>query len=241
MEAVSVSNIIPAASVSRVQIKSAPARLLVMCSDPDLDVLKGVMAEEPWHLEHAESAADASELMRTISFDAALIDPNLPDHKDLYWLPSAGIPIILISNPGEGHEFLSAFAPQAADFIFKPFCAPELIARVKKILGRAPAQPRTYHSTNFYLDAEQRHCVAFDKSIQLTAHETELLTALLDSPRQFCTNQQLIEKIWGRAKPVETQNLRVLVAQLRKKIEPQPHRPEILLTVFGVGYRLLLP
>ena len=128
MEAVSVSNIIPATSVSRVQIKSAPARLLVMCSDPDLDVLKEVMAEEPWHLEHAESAADASELMRTISFDAALIDPNLPDHKDLYWLPSAGIPIILISNPGEGQEFLSTFAPQAADFIFKPFCAPELIA-----------------------------------------------------------------------------------------------------------------
>jgi two-component system KDP operon response regulator KdpE len=241
VEALSTNVTSPAAGAARLAARPVPARLLILSSGSDLELLKDSLADEPWLLEHARCAAEASELMRTISFDAALVDANLPDHGDLYWLPSAGIPIIIISTPAGGHEFLTAFMPEAADFIFKPLCAPELVARIKKVLGRVPAKPRAYHSTNFYLDAEQRHCVAFDKPVQLTAHETNLLTTLLDAPRQFCTNQYLVEQIWGRAKAVETQNLRVLVAQLRKKIERQPHRPEILLTVFGVGYRLLLP
>jgi two-component system KDP operon response regulator KdpE len=241
VEALSISTQIPAMPMARIDLKSAPARLLVVSSAADLVLLKDSLGNEPWLLDHARCASEASDLMRTTSFDAALIDPNLPDHTDLYWLPSAGIPVIIISNPAGGHESLSAFMPQAADFIFKPFCAPELVARIKKLLGRIPAHPRSYHSTSFYLDAEQRHCVIFGRSVQLTAHETSLLTALLDSPRQFCTNHQLVERVWGRARAVETQNLRVLVAQLRKKIEPEPSQPEVLLTVFGVGYRLLLP
>ncbi|HEY0625755.1 MAG TPA: response regulator transcription factor [Allosphingosinicella sp.] len=216
------------------------ARVLVVTTD-DITTFKRALSAEPWLLAQARSSAEASGQIAADHFDVILLDAALYRSDDWSWLSSATTPTILISPPATQHEFGTILAARPADFLFKPFHAPELVVRIKKVLGRVPAGSSFFQSPNLSLDAEQRQCRILGKNIRLTAHETGFLSALLNAPRHFCTYEQLIEKIWGRPGAVETQNLRVLAVQLRKKVEPRPEEPAILVTVTGVGYRIQLP
>jgi DNA-binding response OmpR family regulator len=128
-----------------------------------------------------------------------------------------------------------AYASGAADFTYKPIVRNDLIARLRKALRDQAAQGGA--SARLKLRREERVCTIDGCEIPLTRHERDFLACLIDAPRGFASYGELIAAVWGAGAKVETQYLRVLAAQVRRKIE-QGGGGRIVVTVVGEGYRL---
>jgi two-component system KDP operon response regulator KdpE len=137
---------------------------------------------------------------------------------------------------------VQAFDAGADDYIVKPFGAEELTARVRANLRRAGSEGLPpYVSPNLSIDFERRTVSAKGKTARLTPKEFGLLHQLVTNQGKTLTHRGLLQTVWGPDYGEETESLRVLVNQLRKKIELDPHQPRYILTEPWVGYRFESP
>jgi DNA-binding response OmpR family regulator len=216
--------------------------LLVDKSDAALQNLRSSFFEQPLMIDHAQSISAARDLLKKANYDAILMEGHLADPEGLLLIRETNIPVILTSLPANSELILSAYKAGAADFFCGSVSEIELIIRLQSILNKRQSDSTTkvYELGKIQFDLDQRQWITDGKPTHLSHHEAAFLAALLDSPKHFCTYAQLLDKVWGPSKSVETQNLRVLAGQLRRKIEPSPDKPTLLLTVPGVGYKLAL-
>ena len=176
--------------------------------------------------------------------DLAIIDLGLPDLDGIAIIESlrgwTSIPIIVLSARHAEPAKINALDAGADDYVTKPFSMGELLARVRAGLRRAvPTDQQPLMATDdFTVDlAAKRVTTTAGAEVRLTPTEWHLLEILVRNADRLVTQQQLLHEVWGPRYETETNYLRVHLANLRRKLEPDPSRPRYLRTAPGLGYR----
>lgn len=221
-------------------------RILLVDDDPQiLKALRLSISAAGYTVLTAQTAEQAIEMLRREVIDAVILDLGLPDMdgKDVIGIVRqwSEVPIIILSARHLEGEKIAALDAGASDYVNKPFGVGELMARVRVAL-RLNRQKNNanalYRSSDLSVDVAARRVIVRSKEIRLTPKEFDLLRVLVAHAGQVVTHNQLLSFVWGSNETRDSQVLRVLVGQLRQKIEADPRLPAIVLTEPGVGYRL---
>jgi len=187
-------------------------------------------------------ALDAFERERP---DLVILDLGLPDMDGREVCRQvrerADTPILILSARGAEKDKVAALDQGADDYVTKPFGPEELMARVRAALRRSLGREGTRHGQltrgDLTIDFDRRRVHRGELEIRLTPKEFELLTVLVAHAGRILTHRFILKAIWGPHGVDQPEHLRVLMGQLRKKIEPDPATPRYLLTEPWVGYR----
>ncbi|HEX4830229.1 MAG TPA: response regulator [Trebonia sp.] len=175
--------------------------------------------------------------------DVLILDMGLPDmdgtdviHGVRGWTST---PIIVLSVWGAESQKVAALDAGADDYVTKPFGMDELLARLRAAVRRAsPAPDEPVVTTpDFTIDLAAKRVTRRGADVRLTPTEWQLLELLARAAGRLVTQRQLLQEVWGPQYESESNYLRVYIAQLRRKLEPEPSRPRYLLTEPGMGYR----
>ena len=192
------------------------------------------------------SGGGKEALQDAIAFrpDLIILDLGLPDMDGMEVLRRlrewTQVPVIILSVRDREDEKVKALDSGADDYVTKPFGMGELLARMRVALRKStPQTPEpVYKVDGLEVDLEYRRVFVQGKEIQLTATEYDLLRLLVKYAGKVLTHNQILRQIWGPAYMEQPHLLRVNISNLRRKIEPEPNRPQYILTELGVGYRL---
>lgn len=226
------------------------AKILVV--DDEQVLVKGIkfnLEHEGYQVEVGCDGEQAVDLAREGSFDLILLDlmmPKLDGFEACMRIREfSAVPIIMLTAKGEDMDKLMGFECGADDYITKPFNILEMKARVKALLRRAAAPRRgsaaeedRLQQGRLTLDSAARTTWYDGKPIELTAKEFDLLELLMKNPHRVYSREQLLNLVWGYAYTGEYRTVDVHIRRLREKIEPDPAKPSILCTKWGVGYYL---
>jgi two-component system, OmpR family, KDP operon response regulator KdpE len=220
-------------------------RVLVIDDEPS--ILRALRINLTARNYEVSTASDGTSGLAAISRerpDAVILDLGLPDmegteviHGVRGWSTT---PIIVLSVWGAEHQKVAALDAGADDYVTKPFGMDELLARLRAAVRRAaPAAPDepVVTTPDFTVDLAAKRVIKDGADIRLTPTEWQLLEILVRNRGRLITQKQLLQDVWGPAYGSESNYLRVYVAQLRRKVEPEPSRPRYLLTEPGMGYR----
>jgi len=177
--------------------------------------------------------------------DLILLDLGLPDMDGLEVCRRVrarwDTPIVVLSARGAEKDKVAALDEGADDYVTKPFGPDELLARVRaalrRVIGGDLAGTGQMQRGDLTIDFDRRRVLRGEAEIKLTPKELELLTLMARHAGQVLTHRVILKTIWGPHAVDQPEHLRVLMGQLRKKIEPDPARPRYLLTEPWVGYR----
>ena len=177
--------------------------------------------------------------------DLVILDLGLPDmdgHRVLEQLREwYSNPIVIVSVQSNEEDIIRALDNGANDYLIKPFRTGELLARIRSALrGKFTEENNpVIHCGDLQIDLSSRTVLRNDEPVKLTATEYTLFALLSKNEGKVLTHHYLLREVWGPGYINQSQYLRVFIAQLRKKIERDPNRPEIILTESGVGYRFV--
>jgi two-component system KDP operon response regulator KdpE len=226
---------------------SEGARVLVVDDEPQIvRGLKVILRKAGYEVEAAETKQEAIDALSVRPPDAMVLDLVLPDGSGVDVCADArkwtDLPIIVLSAVGDEREKVRALDAGADDYVTKPFGVDELLARLRAALRRRGngAEP-TIRVGELEVDRGARVVRRDGEEIHLTPIEFDLLAALAEDAGRLITHRQLLHKVWGPGYEEETHYLRVHIAHIRAKIEPDPSRPRYVVTDPGVGYRLVEP
>lgn len=220
-------------------------RILVIEDEASLiRVLEPTLAATGAAVRVAQNGHKGLEYLAKTHFDVILCDLGLPDIDGQDLITSirkdSDVPIIVLSARGMEQDRITALDAGADDFVTKPFSAAELLARIRAAVRRRSPGQQT-DSVKFQgieVDLKRRRAVLDGEEVRLSGREHSLLTLLAQSAGGVVTHRQIIEQVWGPGTNADTQFVRVLVGQLRQKLEADPSCPQILCTEPGLGYRL---
>ena len=151
------------------------------------------------------------------------------------------VPIIVLTVRREEEEKVEALNAGADVYVTKPFGKQELLARIRAALRRSPASatsgPRTLSTGDLEIDFETRKIRSGKKAVRLTPKEFDLLRYLVSHAGKPVPHRELLQAVWGPDYGDQTDYLRVFITHLRKKIEPNPAKPQYILTEPWIGYR----
>jgi two-component system KDP operon response regulator KdpE len=221
--------------------------VLIVDDNPQIRrALRAILISQGFVVMDARTGEEALDLIRKERVELVLLDLNLPGMSGFETCSeirrASDIPVIMLTVRDSEGDKVQAFDAGADDYIVKPFGAEELTARVRATLRRAgPEGPPAFFSPNLQIDFERRTVSAKGRTIRLTPKEFGLLHQLVTNQGKTLTHRGLLQTVWGPDYGEETESLRVLVNQLRKKIEPDPHKPRYILTEPWIGYRFENP
>lgn len=219
--------------------------LLIEDDKNDAIFTSSALKDNGCHVITASSGAEGLSLTASLCPDIILLDLNLPDLNGYEIIKRvrswSNIPIIVISAHNEEPQKVTALDLGADDYITKPFGKAELAARVRTSLRRiyTCVQSYIYKAHELEINFEKRLVYLKGKPIHLTQNEYQLLTLLAEKSGQVLTYHYLMSHIWGPYIDNNNQILRVNMANIRRKIEKNPARPEYVFTEIGIGYRML--
>jgi two-component system, OmpR family, KDP operon response regulator KdpE len=221
-------------------------RILVVDDDPQL--ARALRITLTAHGYQVDTAADGATALASASRnrpDLVILDLGLPDLDGVAVAQGlrgwSSAPIIVLSARQAEPSKVDALDAGADDFVTKPFGMDELLARIRAALRRAtPAPSRAAVTTvDFTVDLADKRVTTLTGEIRLTPTEWHLLEVLAREPGRLVTHRQLLHQVWGPRYETETNYLRVHLANLRRKLEPDPARPRYLITEPGIGYRFV--
>jgi two-component system KDP operon response regulator KdpE len=224
-------------------------RVLVVDDEPQIRRAVGrALDTRGFDVEEAATGEDALAFAAARVPDLVVLDLNLPGIDGLAVCKElrrqSAVPILVLSVRESEADKVAALDLGADDYLTKPFGIEELMARVRALLRRAEAhgdaRPRRFATDGLMIDLDAHRVVRSGDEIRLTKTEWALLEALSVHPGKLLTHGWLLEQVWGAGYASDVDVLRVFVSQLRRKIERDPGRPEIIVTDPGVGYRWLL-
>jgi two-component system KDP operon response regulator KdpE len=220
-------------------------RVLVVDDEPQ--IVRGltiVLRDAGYAVEAAGTRAGALASVSNRPPEALVLDLVLPDGDGVSvcrdvrrW---SRLPILVLSAVGDEREKVRALDAGADDYVTKPFGTDELLARLRAILRRAPeaGQAQRVQVGELAIDLEDRTVAHSGEPVHLTPIEFDLLRVLAQHPGRLVTQRQLLQEVWGPQYGEESHYLRVHIAHIRAKVEPEPSRPRYIITEPGIGYRL---
>lgn len=218
--------------------------LLLVEDDPALvRTLRIALQARGFEVYDAATGAGALAVTAEIRPDLAVVDLGLPDMTGVDVVralrSASDVPILVLSARDRQEDKVEALDAGADDYMTKPFGLDELLARLRAVTrrqARAGASP-VVRTGELVIDLAARRVTRSGAPVHLTPTEWNLLEVLLRSPGHLVPGRVLLKEVWGPKYGEEANYLRVYVAQLRRKLEPDPSRPRHLLTEPGVGYR----
>jgi DNA-binding response OmpR family regulator len=227
-------------------------RILVV--DDEKVLVKGIkfnLENEGYQVETGYDGEEAVELARTGRFDLIILDLMMPKIDGLQACVKirefSNVPVIMLTARGEDADKIVGFECGADDYITKPFNILELKARVRALLRRAGVTAQQGKAASrlsqgaISIDTDERSAWKDGKPVDLTAKEFDLIELFLRNPGRVYSRENLLNLVWGYDYVGELRTVDVHVRRLREKLEPDPARPEYILTKWGVGYYLSNP
>ena len=222
------------------------ATILVVDDEPQLRrAMRATLTDLGYSVIEAKTGEEALELLQHETADLILLDLNMPGIGGLETCrairESSDLPIIVLSVRNTERDKVEALDAGADDYVTKPFGIQELLARIRAAIRRTPASaeavPHVFIDGELEINFDARRVTRNGVSVRLTPKEFDLLKILVDHPNRAIPNRKLLQTVWGLDYGDEVECLRVVINQLRKKIEAVPSQPKYLLTEPRVGYR----
>jgi two-component system KDP operon response regulator KdpE len=218
--------------------------LIVEDERPLLRALAMNLSARDYTVAEADSGTKALVAIATSAFDVILLDLGLPDVSGLDVIRAVRqhslTPIIVLSARTGSADKVAALDLGADDYVTKPFSIDELLARLRAATRRAVAVEALppVHVGAVVVDLSAKTAVDADGGrVHLTPTEWQLLEILLRNPGKLVTGRALLTAVRGGPEHTDPSYLRIYIAQLRRKLEPEPSRPRHLITEPGMGYR----
>jgi two-component system KDP operon response regulator KdpE len=218
--------------------------LVVDDEQPIRRFLRVTLTSQAYTVIEATSGQEALSSAATQKPDIVILDLGLPDIDGVevtrllrQWTQ---VPIIILSVRGSENDKIAALDAGADDYLTKPFGVGELLARLRAALRRTAqtANEPVFTSGNLKVDLARRLVTVSGREVQLTPTEYGLLRVLVTHAGKVLTHRHLLHEVWGAEYREEFHMLHVNISNLRRKIEPDPARPQFIITEPGVGYRL---
>ena len=223
--------------------------ILVIDDDATIrDVLERYLRREGFAVRTTADGQTALQTVSTEKPNLIVLDLMLPQLDG--WevcrrlRAETTVPILMLTARGEEYERILGLGLGADDYVTKPFSPGEVVARIKAIFRRidmaravAPLREELIHARSIVIDPRTRQATVSGKQVSLTPKEFDLLHFLASHPRQVFSQQQLLDQIWSYTYAGQTSTVTVHIRHLREKIEEDPARPQLIETVWGVGYR----
>ena len=227
------------------------AKILVVEDDPAITkLIRATLETQSYQYHTVKDGAGA--IMEALSYnpDVIILDLGLPDmdgvdiiRKVRGW---SDVPIIVVSARSEDRDKVDALDAGADDYLTKPFSIDEFLARLRVALRRSHAEvaltqkrDAIYENGALRIDYAAGCVTMGGEEIHLTPIEYKLLCVLAKNTGKVLTHNYILKEVWGNALSSELPSLRVFMATLRKKIEPNPAQPTFIQTHIGVGYRMI--
>jgi two-component system, OmpR family, KDP operon response regulator KdpE len=224
----------------------AKTEILIIDDEPQIRKLLSItLGSNGYAVQQAATAREGMINAASHPPDLVILDLGLPDengHSVLQklreWYTN---PILILSVQNSEMDIINALDYGANDYLSKPFRTGELLARIRSALRNSTQDERTSIVTcnDLQIDLNDRTVKKNGELLKLTATEYSLLALFARNEGKVLTHQYLLRDVWGPGYINQTQYLRVFIAQLRKKIENDPNRPELILTESGIGYRFI--
>ncbi|WP_461023056.1 MtrAB system response regulator MtrA [Thalassiella azotivora] len=218
-------------------------RILVVDDDTALSEMIGIVLRgEGFEPSFCADGDEALEAFRSVRPDLVLLDLMLPGKDGIEVCRQirgeSGVPIVMLTAKSDTVDIVLGLESGADDYVPKPFKPKELVARVRARLRRSDQPvPEALTIGDLTIDVAGHAVRRGDDPIPLTPLEFDLLVALARKPWQVFTREVLLEQVWGYRHAADTRLVNVHVQRLRSKIEHDPEKPEIVVTVRGVGYK----
>jgi two-component system KDP operon response regulator KdpE len=224
------------------------SRILVV--DDEVPLLRALgihLRARGYEVDLVETGEAALVSGATRHHDAAIVDLGLPGIEGIEVVQGlrgwTSIPIIVLSARQDHAQKVQALDVGADDYVTKPFNMEELLARLRAALRRANRDPQpvaVIETPHFRIDlADKRVTDASGEEIRLTPTQWRLVEILVRDPDRLVSQRQLLEEVWGPTYVDQTNYLRQFMAQLRRKLEPDPTRPRYFVTEPGMGVRFV--
>ncbi len=232
---------------------TSPTRILLIEDDPALaELVQDYLEAEGFEVSLCTDGQTGLEVAMSGQHDLLLLDLMLPGLGGLEILrayrPRWPYPVLVVSARGDDVDKIRGLGMGADDYVSKPFSPAELVARVKSHLARyrrltgtagvAPTQE--YRAGPLVLDLEKKQIRLRDQILALTAKEMELLALLIQNPGRLYSKEELYARVWGENTIGDITTVTVHMRRLREKVEDDPADPQLIETVWGLGYRLSL-
>ncbi|MFL1380929.1 MULTISPECIES: response regulator [unclassified Nocardiopsis] len=218
----------------------------VLVVDDDIQIIRAMTINLRARGHDVDTAADGACALRLAADhnpDVVLLDLGLPDMEGLEVIRRlrgwSQVPIIVLSARHSAGEKVRCLDSGADDYVTKPFGMDELLARMRAAERRSvrAEEAPVVRTDSFSVDLGAKRVVRDGEEVRLTPTEWHILEILARNAGQLVSQRRLLHDVWGPAYQSETNYLRVYMAQLRRKLEPDPGRPRYLITEAGRGYR----
>jgi two-component system KDP operon response regulator KdpE len=220
------------------------SRILVVDDEPQLLRALGTnLKARGYEVELAATGEAALAVAARSHPDVVVLDLGLPGIDGIEVIRGlrgwSSVPIIVLSVRETEREKVDALDAGADDYVTKPFGMDELLARLRAALRRAvPGEEEAVvHTDDFDVDLAAKRVTTANGEIRLTPTEWAIVEILVRNPGKLVTQRQLLQEVWGPQYEKETNYLRVYLAQIRQKLEPDPARPRYFITEARMGYR----
>lgn len=222
-------------------------RILLVDDDPELlEMVVSILNEDGFHnIKTAKTVGETITVSETYQPELAILDVMLPDGNGFDLMErlkkAADYPMLFLSARGEDDDKFRGFGLGADDYIVKPFLPKELLFRVNAILRRSyKAENPLVKLHDSEIDFERAEIIKTGKHIPLTAKEHEILAALYRNAGRIVTIDALCEAAWGDNPFGYENSLMAHIRRIREKIETNPSQPVSLITIKGLGYKLVV-
>lgn len=221
-------------------------RVLVVDDEPNvLRALRINLSARGFEVTTATDGAGALRAAAERAPEVVVLDLGLPDMDGTEVLAGirgwSSVPVIVLSARSDSADKVEALDAGADDYVTKPFGMDELLARLRAAVRRGAAsvgeEAPVVETASFTVDLARTTVVRDGVEVHLTPTEWGMLEVLVRHRGKLVGQRELLQEVWGPAYATETHYLRVYLAQLRRKLEPDPSRPRHLLTEAGMGYR----
>lgn len=211
-----------------------------------LNVVSAYLEAEGYRVHTAMDGLQGLQAARTLKPDLIILDIMLPGIDGLELLQrlrrESDVYVIMLTAKSEETDKVIGLSVGADDYLTKPFSTRELVARVKAALRRfgqngTEVKQNVLTFQHVCIDLDARRVWKDDQPVELTTIEFDLLHALSEHPGRVLSREQLLERVWGYDFYGEDRVVDVHIGHIRKKIETDPARPQLVVTVRGVGYR----
>lgn len=228
-------------------MSATSARILIVDDEPPIrKLLRMGLTSQGYDVLEAQNGKVALELISN-NPDLVILDLGLPDIDGLELLKRIrqrenSLPIVVLSSRDDEAGKVAALDLGADDYVTKPFGMEELFARMRAALRhqlQVQGERPMFQFGDLSVDLVRRIVKLGDKEVKLSPKEYDLLRLLVQHAGKVLTHKFLMQELWDE--PTDPQYLRVYVRQLRQKIEPDPERPQHIMTEIGIGYRLRAP
>jgi two-component system response regulator RegX3 len=234
---------------------SAPAATILVVEDEEsfVEALTIGLKREGFRVQVATDGAEALDLFDAVSPDLVLLDVMLPKVSGIDVCREirkrSKVPIIMVTAKGSEIDTVVGLEVGADDYVTKPYRLRELVARMRAVLRRSPADAlpvavgdsERLQVGDVALDPERHEVVIRGEDVSLPLKEFELLSLLLENAGRVLTRDTLIDRVWGHDYVGDTKTLDVHVKRLRSKVEADPSMPTRIVTIRGLGYKYELP